>query len=539
MRGPQNYLFRLNALVSWIGVLCAIAIPAHAATITVINTNDSGPRSLRQALAIANDGDTIMFAVTGSIVLTSGELFVDKSITISGPGADNLAVDGNASSRVFHIASGKTVSITDLTITNGIATGNRPACEGGGIYNDHAALALTNCAITSNQAGFGGGIYNDASSSGYASLTISSSMLAGNSAQFGGATYNDGFDSGDAMLTVNNSIFSGNSADFGGCIYNDSFGGNASLTSSDTTFSGNSAGNTGGCIYNDMLGGYGTQALNNSSLSGNSAGSSGGSIYNSHGLSFTLNNCAISDNSAQNWGGAIYNDGSQKGAAWLTISNSTLNGNSAATGGGIFNDGEQQGDTHLQISNSTISENTATYGGGIASDGYYGFYVSVQINNSTFGGNSASNDGGGIYIVGEGSQDVIVSLAHTILKTGALGGNIFNDSGTVSSLGYNLSNDTCGGFLTGPGDQANTEPILGPLQDNGGPTLTHALLPGSPAINSGDPNFTPPPLYDQRGPGFNRVANGRIDIGSFEAQGPTPRAIPRPRPIAKPRPTPR
>jgi predicted outer membrane repeat protein len=540
MRRPplssSSFLAAIAALLLWASV-----ISAYTATITVTTKNDSGPGSLRQALAIANDGDTIMFAVTGSIVLTSGELVVDTSITISGPGADKLAVDGNASSRVFHIASGKTVSITDLTITNGIASGNRPAGEGGGIYNDHAALALNKCTITSNRAGFGGGIYNDASSSGYASLTISSSMLTGNSARFGGAIYNDGFDSGDATLTVNNSTFSGNSADFGGGIFNDSFGGSASLALSDSTFSGNSADNTGGCIYNDIASGYGKQALNNSSLSGNSAGSSGGAIYSNHGVSFTLNNCAISGNSAQNWGGGIYNDGSQKGAAWLTISSSTLDGNSAATGGGIFNDGEQGGDTHLQISNSTISENTATYGGAIASDGYYGFYVSVQINNSTFSGNSASNVGGGIYIVGEGSQDVIVSLANTILKTGAAGDNIFNDSGTVSSLGYNLSNDTCGGFLTGPGDLTNTEPMLGPLRDNGGPTLTHALLPGSPAIDTGDPNFTPPPFYDQRGPGFDRVVNGRIDIGSFEAQAPIPREtpLPRPRPVAKPRPTPR
>jgi hypothetical protein len=64
--------------------------------------------------------------------------------------------------------------------------------------------------------------------------------------------------------------------------------------------------------------------------------------------------------------------------------------------------------------------------------------------------------------------------------------------------------------------------MLGPLQDNGGPTLTHALLPGSPAINAGDPNFTPPPLYDQRGPGFDRIVKGRIDIGSFELQRPAP-----------------
>ena len=86
--------------------------------------------------------------------------------------------------------------------------------------------------------------------------------------------------------------------------------------------------------------------------------------------------------------------------------------------------------------------------------------------------------------------------------------------------------------MTGPGDQINTEPLLGPLQDNGGPTLTHALLPGSPAIDAGDPNFTPPPFYDQRGPGFPRVVNGRIDVGSFEVQGPTPTPTPTATPCA-------
>src|SRR5207248_10633295 len=104
------------------------------------------------------------------------------------------------------------------------------------------------------------------------------------------------------------------------------------------------------------------------------------------------------------------------------------------------------------------------------------------------------------------------------LKAGASGVNIANDGGTVISLGYNLSSDDGGGFLTGPGDQINTDPLLGPLQDNGGPTFTHALLLGSPAIDMGDPNFTPPPFFDQRGSGFSRAVNGRIDIGSFEVQ---------------------
>lgn len=97
-----------------LGVLlfCAVAIPVHATTITVTNTNDGGPGSLRQALINVNDGDTINFAVTGTISLTSGELLVDKSVTISGPGAANLALDGDATSRVFHIGPGKTVSIS-------------------------------------------------------------------------------------------------------------------------------------------------------------------------------------------------------------------------------------------------------------------------------------------------------------------------------------------------------------------------------------------------------------------------------------------
>src|SRR6266496_4385968 len=115
-----------------IALFFAVALLAHAATITVTNTNDSGAGSLRQALIDASDGDTITFAVSGTIVLTGGELLVDKSITIPGPGAPSLAVNGNATSRVFHIGSGKTVTISDLTITNGNASGD----YGGGIYND-------------------------------------------------------------------------------------------------------------------------------------------------------------------------------------------------------------------------------------------------------------------------------------------------------------------------------------------------------------------------------------------------------------------
>ena len=131
--------------------------PSPTPTLIVTNTNDSGPGSLRQALADANDGDVIGFAVTGTIGLTSGELLVTRSIIISGPGAKNLAVNGNSQSRVFHIAPGQTVIISGLTIMNGHTA---EFGGGGGIYNDHAVLTLNNCVITGNSAvgNIGGGI---------------------------------------------------------------------------------------------------------------------------------------------------------------------------------------------------------------------------------------------------------------------------------------------------------------------------------------------------------------------------------------------
>jgi len=169
-------------------VLCAIPLPAHADTITVTNTDDNGPGSVRQALLDANDGDTINFAVTGTIGLTSGELLVAKNITISGPGARNLAIDGNAKNCVFHIASGETVTISALSIVNGHTTGS-----GGGIHSDHATLTLNNCTISGNS---GGGIYND-------------------------AEYVEG-EPLSALLTINSSSFSNNS---GGGVYNNAEGG--------------------------------------------------------------------------------------------------------------------------------------------------------------------------------------------------------------------------------------------------------------------------------------------------------------------------
>jgi len=150
----------------------------------------------------------------------------------------------------------------------------------------------------------------------------------------------------------------------------------------------------------------------------------------------------------------------------------------------------------------------------------------MAISNSTITGNWA-NIAGGIYNSGP------FETGNTIFNAGTSGENIFNSGGIVTSHGYNVSSDNGGGYLNGPGDQINTDPMLGPLQDNGGPTFTHVLLTGSPAIDAGDPDFIPPPYYDQRGPRFVRLFKGRIDVGSFETQPPPP-----PFPTPKPRPTP-
>ena len=172
--------------------------------------------------------------------------------------------------------------------------------------------------------------------------------------------------------------------------------------------------------------------------------------------------------------------------------------------------------------NSTLSGNIAdsggSYGGGIFSDG------SATVVNSTLSGNQSN----GTFICHCIYNRGALTLGNTIIKSGSSYSNICN-YGTVNSLGYNLSNDDGGGFLTETGDQINTDPILGPLQNNGGPTFTHNLLTGSPALDAGDPNFTPPPLYDQRGFGYARVFNGRIDIGSLEVQ---PAFTPSPTPTA-------
>jgi hypothetical protein len=265
----------------------------------------------------------------------------------------------------------------------------------------------------------------------------------------------------------------------------------------------------------------GTMIINAGTVQSNMGFFSAGGIYNTGML--TITGTTISNNQTGDpghfgaVGGGIVNDGT------MTIQDSTISGNSAL--GGDLDGGYGGGisGNNNTITNSTITGNSALHGGGVAGGGTIAY--------TTFSNNSATyQDGGALYVTSP------LELGNTILQAGASGVNIFNNGGSLITRGYNISSDDGSGYLNGPGDQINTDPLLGPLQDNGGPTFTHALLPGSPAIDAGDPKFTPPPYYDQRGPDFWRVRNGRIDSGSFEVQaGTTP--SPTPTPAASPTPT--
>jgi predicted outer membrane repeat protein len=184
------------------------------------------------------------------------------------------------------------------------------------------------------------------------------------------------------------------------------------------------------------------------------------------------------------------------------VANCTLNGNVAeSSGGAVYNNA-----AGAVFENCTFSGNSSTFGnGGAIFGGASSSTYELVVRSCTFSVNNTGNLGGGIAVGGGGAT----YLANSILKNNGPS-NLHVFTGTFVSQGYNLSSDAGGGYLTATGDKVNTDPLLGPLASNGGPTQTHALLPDSPAINMGFPDLGPP--GDQRG--YPRI--GRQDIGAFE-----------------------
>jgi hypothetical protein len=204
---------------------------------------------------------------------------------------------------------------------------------------------------------------------------------------------------------------------------------------------------------------------------------------------------AVSKNTAGAVGG-IYVDGGT-----LNLTDSTVSGNSTTGNvGGVALSG-----VTANITNSTISGNkAATFGGGVLAAS-----ATINIRNSTIASNESGGLGGGILTAGPGSTVVVkntIVAGNSIVNCGDFG----QFGGVIFSQGNNISSDGSCSFKE-PTDKRNTNPKLGPLQESGGPTDTHALLKRSPAINAGSKSFPP---TDQRG--VKRPQGKRSDIGAYE-----------------------
>ncbi len=365
-------------------------------------------------------------------------------------------------------------------IDNSIISENR----GNGIHN-LGIITLNNSTVSENS---GRGLINYHGSWYDVCMTTLNNSTISNNTKSG--LYNDE----ECFLILNHSTVSGNSSfGNGGGINNQGV-----LTVNNSIVTANSADDNGGGIFNSYswYGNRGALTLNNSTVSGNSANGNGGGIYSRYRLS--LNNSTVSDNEATNHGGGIYSNTNEP----LTLNNSTISGNqSNLSGGAIYNAGK--GST-LNLSSVTISNNTAD------SDG------------------NESGDGGGLFnFVGVvNMQNTIIAANHDHSSTTQRPD--CSSLSVLNSLGYNLiiqdlTSCPVGGDTTG--NLLDVAPNLGPLQDNGGPTWTHALLAGSLALDAGNPAGCTDEngtllSYDQiglpRAWDGNADGNARCDIGAYE-----------------------
>jgi CSLREA domain-containing protein len=512
MKSKILHLFVLLTLL--IGLLATTpATPARASTLTVDTLTDEedgscldGDCSLRDAVAAAANNDTITFSVNGTLTLTLDEIAINKDLTLNGPGSSKLTIDANQASRHFNISSGKVVTLSGMTLTNGQVTGS----SGGSIYNA-GSLILNQMVLSQNKTLgsmlSGGAIYTNGN------LAITDSILSGNSAAGSGgaiATISG------ISLVLTNTVFDGNnSALEGGAIdLSSDMGFVTTMYATNVTMANNTAGYDGGAL---SAGSYAEVIIDGSLFDSNKATDKngfGGALSLGGNSLVTISNTMFSNNISQRDGGAIYATSAQ-----FDVTNTTFNGNQvldASNGlGGAVNFSSPN---FANFKNVTITNNTSAYSGG-------GIYIltsggGINFNNVTVTDNHAAYTGG-LYIF-----DGVINTRNSIIahNTDDDAGN-YEDCGGVGvgewlvTQGHNLVGVPEGcGFVADTGDIIGQDPLLGPLANNGGPVFTRALLAGSPALDAGDNStceFTDARGVDRPQDGNSDLTN-KCDMGAYE-----------------------
>ncbi|MGG6238254.1 DUF4347 domain-containing protein [Nodosilinea sp. AN01ver1] len=514
-----NTAFSAEAQTSYAGNL---------STITVTNAANSGAGSLRAALASAPAGSVIRFAsglANQTIKLTSGELVLNRDVTIDATGIANLTISGNNTSRIFQVGTSQTpikATFKGLTLINGNGKGAQVPGMGGAINaSNFARITLVDSLLKNNKAGRGGALQVGSG----AQVTILNSVFdrndgsLTNNGKSGGAisTNSAGGTGGSGFLVIENSRFTNNRGFNGGALYNISM----PVRVKNSVFKDNTAiGNGGGAIFSDGAG------------PGGPGTTSGGTVQ--------IQGSWFEGNRAKGGGGAIYAWG--YGSDKLVVENSTLlkntvslSGKNLARGGGIEANGGL-----VTLHNVGMANNVAEIQGG-------GLWVqtkkAVAVTNSTFSANRVTKDAGGAMFLNTDAAAPVNITNATIVgnvagrANGALWMN-YSNKGSItlrnSIVAFNTAGDRSqnqvgypprdgGGNIEFPAPSGSgkrvaassriVDPQLGPLMKIGD-DLVHPLLAGSPAINVGVKG-TGVPAQDQRQFGRDSLA----DVGAFERGG--------------------
>jgi large repetitive protein len=499
-------------------------------TLTVQNTADSGPGSLRHAVGGVCAGGVVTFApaLAGQTITLTSEIVIDKPLTLDGGGlSEQPRLSGDDATRLFVISDTATVTMTQLTLARGYGSYHPYYLNYGGAIYNAGALTLQEMLFTDNEAQQGGAVYsyydsrlwvhdsefyrNQASEGGalyvyydntvaevtgtifmtntayqsggavhnqHATLTVTDSLISGNTSNHNGGGL--GF-YGDSVTTLSGCAISRNQAVFGGGLYN--FDGAITITG--THFLSNTA-TYGGALYSSQ----GHLSVTQTLVASNTADEWGGGLFLRQGIA-AISDSTLRDNRTHpitgRWGGAILNiEGNQ-----LTVMGSAFTGNyAAANGGGIYNS-----TAPLTVQAGEFISNTAQEGGGI-----YSHSGALNVTASAFYSNTANENGGGLHVAGDNAN---ITASAIVSNTAPSGAGIYNENSVLTLANSTLSGNVAtvrGGALTNNLAPltlrhvtlaTNSAPTAGGLLNLGGPVWAYNSIlahnAGGDCDNTTDP----------------------------------------------------